>query len=118
MVRQYVCETFPLEAMQLFKKVININPEFERAYNGIIVTAGKTNRFDDAYNIFSELITEYPQNINLIYLRACVLGISGDNLKALLESYKFIELAGFYNNPELFLKHQVFNDIAFGKCEL
>ena len=111
-------ESDPLNSIKLFKKVIDINPNVTPAYGNIIVAARNANNYKEAINIFNDLVKKFPQNIELVYQRAILIGNNGDNLKALLDCYNVIENSPLKDNPDLFLKHSISQDIAFGKVQI
>ena len=111
-------ESDPLNSIILFKRVIDINPNVTPAYGNIIVAARNANNYTEAINIFNDLVKKFPQNIELIYQRAILIGNNGDNLKALLDCYYVIENSPLKDNPDLFLKHSISQDIAFGKVQV
>jgi hypothetical protein len=111
-------ESDPLSAVRLFKKVIDINPNVPPAYGNIVVAAKNANNYTEAITIFNDVIKKYPENYELYYHRAILLGNNGDNHKALIDCYYFIEHSSIKDNPHLFSKHSVSSDIAFGKVQL
>lgn len=111
-------ETRPIEAIHLFKKVIDLNPSVTPAYGNIIVAANNAREYDEAIYIFDDLVKKNPTNFDFLHKRAILIGNNGDNLKAILDCYTVVESTNLKNNVELFRNHQISTDIAFAKVQL
>jgi tetratricopeptide (TPR) repeat protein len=108
----------PIEAIKLFKKVIDINPNVSPAYNNIAIAACTAEKYEEAINIYNELINKFPNKLELIYYRATLLGNAGYTLNALLDCYFVVDNTELRNDPQAFLKNPISQDIALGKVRL
>lgn len=88
-------------AIEHFQKAIEIWPDYQDAYNNLGVTLMDANRLDDAYNVYSKLITRFPEyakgRYNLGY--TCYLLQRYNEAEQILEQY----IATSKNADALFL---------------
>ncbi len=113
-----VIESNPALAISLFQKAVEINPKASAAFRNIIATANLCGQHSLAISAFNELLNKYPNNLEIIYHRAVLIGNSGDNLNSLLDFYKVVDNSTMSDNAEAFLGHQISTDIALCKTQL
>lgn len=111
-------ENNPLEAIKLFKRVIDLNPGVTPAYGNIVVAANNAKNYTEAIRYFDEFVEKSPNNYDLLHQRAILIGNNGDNTKALIDCYKVVDSTILKDDAEQFRKHQISTDIAFAKVQL
>jgi len=107
----------PSKAFNLFKKVLEVNPDVMPAYGNISSIGNQIRNFPEAIEILTEGINRFPDNLELVYQRATLIGNAGNNLEALLVFYSIIENSNL-NDPKAFMDHQISTDVALCKTEL
>lgn len=111
----------PLKAIEFFKKAAIKNLRIVNMIGHNIRCVPEHSRTDDVYtgalNALTELLTLYPEQLDLLYHRGVLKGNAGDNLNALSDFFKVIndERTNLKNDRESFLKHQISKDIHNAK---
>jgi len=108
----------PSKSIELFKKVLEINPNENASFGNIASIAIKNNLFEEAIPIFNKYIQKNPNNLDLIYQRGTLIGNNGNYLQALIDFYHVLDNSTLKDNPEQFLQHQISTDIALCKTKL
>jgi len=112
-----VTDSNPELAIYLFKKAVEINPR-KTTISNITAIAYKSGNYDLAILVFNDLLKKYPDNLEIFYNRAAVLGNEGEYLKCILDFYFIVDNTQFSNDAEAFLRHQIAIDIALCKTNL
>jgi len=108
----------PKESYLLFKKILTIDNKIMVAYENLAIAANLVGEFEEAIEIIDKAILLYPNNLDLIYHKATLVGNSGNFLSAILDYYYIIDKLNFKTNPEAFLNHRISSDIALCKTNL
>ncbi|MCK9413619.1 MAG: hypothetical protein M0Q53_15070 [Prolixibacteraceae bacterium] len=108
----------PNRAIQLFERVLEINPNVNEVYGIIATIAVENNLYDFVIPIFDKAINANSNNLDLLYQRATLIGNRGEHIQALIEFYKVIDSSTLSDNPELFEDHQISKDIKNCKVHL
>ncbi len=112
-----VTDSNPVLAIYLFKKAVEINPR-KTTISNITAIAYQSGNYDLAILVFNDLLKKYPDNLEIFYNRAAVLGNKGEYLKCILDFYFIVDNTQFSNDAEAFLRHQIAIDIALCKTNL
>ncbi|MDN5215119.1 hypothetical protein QQ020_23765 [Fulvivirgaceae bacterium BMA12] len=108
----------PKEALKLSKRVLGINPEVNAVYGNIATIAMENNLFDYIIPVFDDGISSNPNNLDLVYQRAILIGNQGDYVDALIDFYKVVDQSALADNPDLFSEDQISKDIEISKVHL
>lgn len=113
-----ITNTDPKKAISLFERVLEINPNVNAVFGNLATIAVDNNLFELVLPIFNKGINANPNNLDLVYQRATLIGNQGNYKKALIDFYKVIDNSTLANNPELFQQHQISKDIEISKVHL
>jgi tetratricopeptide (TPR) repeat protein len=98
-----VTDSNPVLAIYLFKKAVEINPR-KTTISNITAIAYQSGNYDLAILVFNDLLKKYPDNLEIFYNRAAVLGNKGEYLKCILDFYFIVDNTQFSNDAEAFFK--------------
>lgn len=113
-----LADSNPKESYLLLKKILTIDKKILVAYENLAIAANLVGEYEEAIGIIDKGISLYPNNLDLIYHKATLVGNSGNSLNAILDYYYIIGKLDFKTNPEAFLNHQISSDIALCKTNL
>jgi len=113
-----ITNTDPKRAISLFERVLEINPNVNAVFGNLATIAVDNNLFELVLPIFNKGINANPNDLDLVYQRATLIGNQGNYKKALIDFYKVIDNSTLANNPELFQQHQISKDIEISKVHL
>lgn len=108
----------PIKSIRLFEKVLKINPNVNAVFGNIATIAVDNNLFDLAIPIFDKAIGLNPNNLDLVYQRATLIGNQGDYISALIDFYNVVDNSTLVDNSDLFEQHQISKDIEISKVHL
>lgn len=108
----------PRKSIHLFARVLEINPNVNVVYGNLITIATDNNLYELVIPIFDRAIKTNPNNLDLIYQRATMIGNQGNYKKALIEFYRVVDNSTLSNNPDIFEEHQISKDIEISKVHL
>lgn len=81
------------KALENFKKAVELNPNYEKAYYGMGLTLEKTNNLKDAADAYEKAVKSYPNYIDAQFSLGVVLIKQKDKTRAMKAFEKVIELA-------------------------
>jgi tetratricopeptide (TPR) repeat protein len=108
----------PHFALDLFEKVVTIEPNQVAAYRNIRILSDQTQQHQRGLNLLISFLNKNPDNIEVFYERAVLLGNSGDDLNCLLNLYHVLEFCLENEHPATVTIDQIIQDIAFSKVQL
>jgi tetratricopeptide (TPR) repeat protein len=108
----------PQRAIHLFAKVLEINPNVGAVYGNIATIAVDNNLYDLVIPVFDKAINSNPNNLDLIYQRATLIGNQGNYKEALIDFYSVVDNSTLGTNPDIFEEHQISKDIEISKVHL
>lgn len=108
----------PHFALDLFEKVVTIEPNQVAAYRNIRILSDQTQQHQRGLTLLINFLNKNPDNIEVLYERAVLLGNSGDDLNDLLNLYYVLEFCLENEHPPTLTIDQIIQDIAFSKVQL
>lgn len=108
----------PNLALNLFEKVVDLNPSATETYLNIAILSIQTQQFERGIDIISRYLEQNPDDMERVFERALVIANSGDSMRALLEFYNIVESSNLKDDPNVFIRSKVAENIALAKVEL
>lgn len=110
--------TDPHSALDLFEKVVTIDPNQVSAYRNVRILSDQTQQHQRGLTLLTNFLKKNPGNVEVLYEKAVLLGNSGDDLNCLLNLYYVLEFCLENEHPPTLTIDQIIQDIAFSKVQL